>query len=136
MNCAKASAASSAPTLILLAHGARDPEWAAPLQRIVTLIAGLAPQQRVATAFLGMLAPSLEDCVAACVADGDHELLLVPVFIATGGHLKRELPERVAALRERFPQASFRIAGAVGEADSVLQAIAAHALAQCAEPAA
>lgn len=121
-------------TLILLAHGARDPHWAAPLQRIAAVLAAQAPQQRVATAFLGMLAPSLEDCVDAAIACGDSDFLIVPVFIAEGGHLKRDLPERLATLRQRHPQARFTQERAIGEADAVVHAIAAHALARVQGP--
>lgn len=119
---------ASASTVILLAHGARDPEWAVTLQRIAAAVQALAPQQAVATAFLGMLAPTLEECVAERIAAGEQDLLVVPVFIAAGGHIKRDIPERLAALRERFPQARIRLEGAVGEADAVINAIAAHAL--------
>jgi len=121
-------------TLILLAHGARDPHWAAPLQRIAAALAAQAPQQRVATAFLGMLAPSLEECVEAAIGRGDSDFVIVPVFIAEGGHLKRDLPERLVALRQRHPQARFTQERAIGEAEAVVNAIAAHALARVLRP--
>lgn len=118
------------PTLILVAHGARDPHWAAPVQRIAAAVRAQAPQQSVRAAFLGMLAPSLEDCIGEALGEGERDFLIVPVFIAEGGHLKRDLPERLLALRARYPQASFRQERAVGEAEAVVQAMATHALAQ------
>lgn len=128
---AENSAATPArPTLILVAHGARDPHWAAPVQRIAAAVRAQAPEQSVRAAFLGMLAPSLEDCIAEALGDGERDFLIVPVFIAEGGHLKRDLPERLLALRARYPHARFRQERAVGEAETVVQAMATHALAQ------
>ncbi|MBK1679937.1 sirohydrochlorin chelatase [Rhodocyclus tenuis] len=131
MTAAQTSAETPAtPILILVAHGARDPLWAAPLQRIAEVVRAQAPLQRVRTAFLGMLAPSLEECIAEAIDRGEQDFLIVPVFIAEGGHLKRDLPDRLVALRAQYPQACFTQERALGEAESVVQAMAAHALAQ------
>jgi sirohydrochlorin cobaltochelatase len=51
------------------------------------------------------------------------------MFIARGGHLKRDVPLLLDELRRCHPQAQFELGAAVGEADSVVQAMARHALA-------
>lgn len=124
----------NASTLILFGHGARDPEWANPLRQVQLAIQASQPQRRVELAFLEYLTPSLEDCVAAIVAGQPDavgaEIVIVPMFIAQGGHLKRDVPERVAALRERFPGLALRVADVIGEVPSVVTAIAAYAARQ------
>jgi len=48
----------------------------------------------------------------------------VPVFLGQGGHVLRDLPEMVDALRLKYPQLRITVATAVGEAPDVLNAMA------------
>lgn len=115
--------------LILFAHGARDPEWAAPLRRVQAAIRAARPEARVELAFLEFMTPDLEGCVTGLVADGIGRIVVLPMFIAQGGHLKRDVPLLIAALRERHPELVVELAPAVGETESVVQAMAGAALA-------
>lgn len=47
--------------LILFAHGARDPGWAAPLHDTVDRVRAEQPDRPVRLAFLEFLAPTLEE---------------------------------------------------------------------------
>ena len=71
--------------LILFAHGARDPEWAAPVRRVQTAIRQRAPSLRVELAFLEFMAPDLAACGADLVAAGCRDIAILPMFIAQGG---------------------------------------------------
>lgn len=116
------------PALILFAHGSRDSEWASPLRRVRAAIMAGAPTLKVELAFLEFLAPSLQDCAAAMVSEGFDRVVIVPMFIAQGGHLKNDLPSIIEELRARFPGVVFEMSGPVGEAESVVRAMAAHVL--------
>ncbi|HCZ13125.1 MAG TPA: cobalamin biosynthesis protein CbiX [Candidatus Accumulibacter sp.] len=118
----------SKTALILFAHGARDPEWAEPMRRLGTTLREQAPGMRVELAFLEFLKPALGDCVESLVGEGFRRVVVLPMFIARGGHLKRDLPLLLEELQQRHPQTRFELAGAIGEAESVLQAMARHAL--------
>src|SRR5574343_1736660 len=76
--------------LILFAHGARDPEWAEPMRRVQAAIRQQRPGVPVELAFLEFMAPTLPDCIAALVAGGARKIVIMPMFIARGGHLKRD----------------------------------------------
>lgn len=120
---------SNAPALILFAHGARDPEWASPMRRVRAAVQAQSPGLRVELAFLEFIAPTLRDCAESLLAEGCGRIVVLPMFIAQGGHLKNDVPLLLEELRQLHPQARFELAGAVGEADSVVQAMAAHVLA-------
>lgn len=120
---------TSATALILFAHGARDPEWARPLQRVQAAITASAPERRVDMAFLEFMTPTLSECVDALAAAGVTSAVVVPMFIAQGGHLKRDVPELLAVLRERHPAMRLTLAPAIGESASVIEAMAQAALA-------
>jgi len=114
--------------LILFAHGARDPEWARPMQRVCALLREQAPGLRVELAFLEFMPPDLRGCAEMLVADGVARVLVLPMFIARGGHLKRDVPLLLAELRQQHPETVFELADAVGEAETVARAMASHAL--------
>jgi sirohydrochlorin cobaltochelatase len=119
----------SGTAIILFAHGARDPEWAAPLRRVCAAVRARAPELRVELAFLELLAPSLLDSAESLLVAGFEHIVVVPMFIAQGGHVKHDVPRLIDELRERNPQARIEMCAAVGEAESVVQAMAAHVLA-------
>lgn len=120
--------------LVLFGHGARDPEWARPLEAVRTAIVARQPERRVELAFLEYLTPTLEDCVAQVLADhaGDSrlEVVIIPMFIAQSGHLKRDVPERIDHLRRRYPVLNITVAAVVGEVPGVTAAIADYACGQ------
>ena len=122
------SSPSAAKAVILFGHGARDPEWAGPMQRIRATMLEPAPDAVVELAFLEFMSPTLDVAVDDLVARGITQLALVPVFLAQGGHLKRDLPMLVEAARARHPGCTFELGLAVGEAPGVVAAIAEYGL--------
>ena len=114
--------------LILFAHGARDPEWANPMRRVQAVIRQRVTAQPVELAFLEFIAPTLPDCAAALVAGGATRVVVLPMFIARGGHLKKETPAMIDSLRSTYPNVEFLLGDAIGEHEIVVQAMAAAAL--------
>lgn len=114
---------------ILFAHGARDPEWARPLERLRAAMQVLAPAARIELAFLEFMAPSLPDALDRLAEAGMNPVCVVPVFLAQGGHVKRDLPAMLDAARVRHAGLTITLAQAVGEDDAVIAAMARYALA-------
>lgn len=113
--------------IVLFAHGARDPRWAEPLLRLAAMLARGEDAAAVQVAFLELMSPGLEEAVAGLVDGGAATVLVVPVFLAQGGHLRRDLPALIEATRQRHPGIRIELALAVGEDEAVLQAIADYA---------
>ena len=109
--------------IILFAHGARDPDWARPLERLKRMLSERMPEAMIEPAFLEHMAPGLEEAASDLIARGATELSIVPVFIANGGHLREDLPRRVDALTAKHPGVPVRIAPPIGEVDTILSAI-------------
>lgn len=118
---------TSADALILLGHGARDAEWALPLQNVQTHIRAAHPGFRVELAFLEFIVPDLPTRVAELAAAGAQHIAILPMFIAAGGHLKRDLPEKVAVLQANYPLLHLQLAEAIGMATNVQAAMAQEA---------
>jgi sirohydrochlorin cobaltochelatase len=109
--------------IILFAHGARDPEWAAPFGIIKQQLQAARPDAQVELAFQEFMTPSLEAAVAQSAAQGAKRIVLVPLFMAQGGHLKQDLPLLVEKIREQHPQIELQVLRAIGDAPEILQAI-------------
>jgi sirohydrochlorin cobaltochelatase len=119
-------AGSLPPAIILLGHGARDPEWRRPIDAIYRALAELRPQIRVEIAFHEFIGPTLGDAVAMLCSAGHREIVVVPVFVAQGGHLRHEVPAEIASLGRRYPDCKLTLETAVGESAAVQRAIALH----------
>lgn len=114
--------------LILFAHGARDPEWANPMRRVQAAIRLRMTTAPVELAFLEFMSPTLPECAAQLIAQGADKIVVLPMFIARGGHLKKETPEMMEMLRSTYPNVEFSLGDAIGENETVVQAMAAAAL--------
>lgn len=110
--------------LVLFAHGARDPEWANPMRAVQALVAAELSAVDVRLAFLEFMTPSLSEAVQQAVAGGAARVIVLPMFIARGGHLRRELPEMIEHLRNLYPAIEFSLAPVIGEQARVIQAMA------------
>ncbi len=114
--------------LVLFAHGARDPRWAEPFEAVAERVRRAAPSLPVRLAFLEMMVPTLFDAVDALAADGATTIDVVPLFLGTGGHLRKDLPPLVEAARAAHPGLVVRLHAAIGEDATVLDALARAAL--------
>jgi sirohydrochlorin cobaltochelatase len=114
--------------LILFAHGARDPRWAEPLNRLRNRVATRAPGP-VSVAFLEIMEPDLPTAAASLVSAGCRGICIVPVFLGQGGHVRRDLAALIEAILARNPGIDVRVVPAVGEDDDVIDALAEYSLA-------
>ena len=114
--------------LILFAHGSRDPRWAEPFESVRAVLSAREPGLPVRLAYLEFMAPTLGDAADALVADGCTRIDVLPLFLGTGGHLRRDLPPMVEAISQRHPSVQARLHPAAGEAPALVAAMAEHAL--------
>ena len=115
--------------VILLAHGARDAAGAEPFEAIRERLEALAPGTPVALAFLELMTPDLGGAARALVARGCRAITVVPAFLGVGGHVRRDVPALVDALRREHADLDVTLASALGEDAAVQDAMAKAALA-------
>jgi sirohydrochlorin cobaltochelatase len=99
------------------------------MNRLRERIAARAPDLRVELAFLEHLQPDLGGAVAGLAAGGCATVTVVPIFLGQGGHVRRDVPERMEALRARHSEMDLRVAPAIGDDDGVIDALASYCLA-------
>lgn len=111
------------PAVILFAHGARDPAWANPFHALRDALLRAQPARRVEIAYLELMSPSLPDLVAELAGQGHVEIVVVPVFLGRGGHLRRDFPVLMEQAKSLSPRVSLRATPAVGELPAVIAAM-------------
>jgi sirohydrochlorin cobaltochelatase len=117
--------------IVLFGHGARDPRWAEPFERLAEkLRAAHGVAGPVSLAFLELMTPDLPAAIAELAARGCTAVTVVPVFFGEGGHVRRDLPRVIETCRAAYPGIAIHCAGAAGEDDSVLDAVVGYCLRQ------
>lgn len=116
-------AAAKKSALVLFAHGARDSQWSEPFSAIRQAVAVRRADLTVALAFLEVMEPKLADCVAGLVRDGHTRVTIAPLFLAQGGHLKKDLPRLLKELERGHPEAEVTVLPPIGEVTELLNAI-------------
>jgi sirohydrochlorin ferrochelatase len=106
------------PALILLAHGTRDPAGAAEIDRLAGLLE--SAEMTVRVGFADVRPPTLADILA----DLPGPAVVVPAFLASGYHVRVDVPEQLAATG----RGDVRLAEPLGP-DPVLVDVAADRLA-------
>ncbi|MFL9871027.1 sirohydrochlorin chelatase [Paraburkholderia megapolitana] len=121
----------SAHGIVLFGHGARDPRWAEPFERLAgKLRARHGNAGPVSLAFLELMTPDLPAAIAAQAAAGCTTISVVPVFFGQGGHVRRDLPVIVDACRATHPGVTIHCATVAGEDEGVLDAVADYCVRQ------
>ena len=115
--------------LILFAHGARDPRWAAPFDAVAAEVRARHGALALRVAYLEHLPPALDEAAAELVAAGCTRVDVLPMFLGAGGHVRRDLPRLIDELRAAHPGVAFESHGAIGEVPAVTTAMATAALA-------
>jgi sirohydrochlorin cobaltochelatase len=111
-------------SLILFAHGSRDPAWFAPFEALATRVRAQSPGTDVRLAYLEFAQPDLPAAIAHAAGAGAIAVHVVPVFLAAGKHLREDLPQLIAQAQGAHPQLTITCASAIGEDARMLDAMA------------
>ncbi|MDX1755623.1 MAG: CbiX/SirB N-terminal domain-containing protein [Marinobacter sp.] len=106
--------------IILLAHGSSDPQWCRTFESLAEPTLEAVPQSVVA--YMELSAPSLEQVVSESVHQGFQRFVVLPLFLAAGRHLRKDVPAMIATLEEQY-DTTISLAPPIGENPHLGQAI-------------
>jgi sirohydrochlorin ferrochelatase len=92
-------------SLLLVAHGSRDPRFAATLTRVRGEVRAAMPGRRVELAFLDLDEPLVGAVLDELTSDGE-DVTVVPLLLGDGYHSRFDLPVLLDAARRRHPGVS------------------------------
>ena len=116
--------------LLLFAHGARDPEWARPFEAVALRMQAQRPGLALRLAYLEFMEPGLEAAAHELVAAGCGRIHIVPMFLGTGGHVRRDIPPMLERLGGHYgARVEWVLHPPLGEQDRIIQAMTDASLA-------
>ena len=113
----------TAPALIALAHGSRDPRSAETITALVNEVRAMRPDLRIETAFLELSKPSFATAVNKLVRAGYDEIVVVPLLLSDAHHAKVDVPAAVAAQIERHEGLQIRATSVLGLETAFLEVL-------------
>ncbi|GGP47287.1 MULTISPECIES: sirohydrochlorin chelatase [Streptomyces] len=102
------------PTLLVIAHGSRDPRHAATVHALTERVRAERPGLRVETAFLEFNAPSVPRVLERLAAQGAGEVVALPLLLTRAFHAKADIPSVLRESRARLPGLRIRQADVLG----------------------
>lgn len=115
---------SSVPALVAVAHGSRDPRWAATISALVERVRWLRPDLDVRLAFLDLCPPRLDTVLATL-----SRAVVVPLLLGRAFHANVDVPAAVARAEAARPGLDVALADVLGP-DPRLQTAALRRLAE------
>jgi sirohydrochlorin ferrochelatase len=111
--------------LIVIAHGSRRQESNQEVMKLVELL-----QQRnetnydiIATAFLELAQPSIQEAVDKVVEAGASSITILPYFLAAGVHVVKDIPEIIDEKTRQYPEVDFKMTEHIGTSRIIIEAL-------------
>lgn len=98
--------------VILLAHGSSDPKWCQTFEKLAAPTIAAVPDSVVA--YMELAEPSMASIVANAVKQGCNQFTVMPLFLAVGRHLRKDVPEMISAMESEHG-VKINLAPPVGE---------------------
>ncbi|MDQ7823112.1 MAG: CbiX/SirB N-terminal domain-containing protein [Candidatus Eremiobacteraeota bacterium] len=108
--------------VILFAHGSMDPLWREPFERLRERVQENNAGIPVMLAYMQFSPPALADALSALKSRGAGEVLVIPLFLSAGGHMRHDLPEIKRKAIEAFPSLSLVFTDILGSRPEVQDA--------------
>lgn len=109
--------------LFVLGHGSQAAEADSIFEQIVEMVKGLTSFELVGMGSLQISKPSFEEGIAALIEKGAEQVIIVPMFIFKGNHVKFDIPEKLVELKEQYPNVTFTMANHIGADERIAMII-------------
>lgn len=86
--------------IILLAHGSSDPRWCETFEQLAAPT--LSSVEHSAIAYMELAEPSLDTIISQGKAAGTSDYTIVPLFLAAGRHLRKDVPAMIEELQSQY----------------------------------
>jgi sirohydrochlorin ferrochelatase len=104
----------TAPALVALAHGSRDPRSASTVRELIDEVRRMRPDLRIEPAFLELSKPSFGQVVDRLVKAGYDEIVVVPLLLSEAYHAKVDVPSVIAEATARHEGLQIRVTDVLG----------------------
>ena len=107
--------------LILLSHGSRRSESNDEMKSLAARIRALPENTftHVACAFQQFAAPTFQEVIKDLMGRGVHTIVVLPLFLASGSHVRIDVPEMIDAATSKYPELSIAVRPHLGQIEGL-----------------
>lgn len=109
--------------LILLSHGSRLPEAQITLQRLIAQVKTDSDFDYLLGASLQFNQPDLSTAMVEMASAGMEKVVIVPLFLCMGVHMKKDIPNLLQEERAKHPHMEIVMTGNIGADQKLIQII-------------
>ncbi len=110
--------------VLVLAHGSRNNETEATLERIVAYAREDLGIAHIEPAYMEFREVNLEKGLLKLVNQGITQITVVPYFLFEGIHIKEDIPQEIEAFREKYPHVTVSFGKTLGTDKRLAQVLA------------
>ena len=110
----------SQTTYLIIAHGSREKQ---ANEDFLELSKNFRKRSKhpVQPAFLELAQPSIPEGIEKCIAAGAMEIILIPLMLFKGRHVKEHIPQIIEEAKAKHPVVDFHYAGPLSEDPKILE---------------
>lgn len=107
--------------LLIVGHGSRSKVAQKTFNSVVEMVQKKSDGEfyKVDGAHMELAKPSIEEKVESLALKGIDRILMVPYFLYEGIHIKKDIPELIEKLNEKYPKIEFRLGRPIGKEPSL-----------------
>lgn len=110
--------------VLYIGHGSRSKKGADEAKKFLEQIIEKVPVPIQEISFLELAAPSIEEGFERCVMRGATSIAVVPLFLLTAGHVKKDIPEIIKKLAGKYPEIKIDLKDALGVQKPIIDCMA------------
>ena len=110
--------------ILYVGHGTRSKKGADEAKQFLERVIQEVKSEIQEISFLELTEPFINEGFTRCVERGATSICVVPVFLLSAGHIKKDIPEALEPLKERFPNIPVEMADPFGVREDLLDALA------------
>ncbi len=111
--------------LIILAHGSRRQESNLEIKTLTEKVKKIVGDEYelIEYAYLELAEPSLLQSIDTTINNGASNITILPYFLNSGTHVKRDIPAMVQTAEEKYLNCKFKISTCVGMSEDMPELI-------------
>src|SRR5215210_3729144 len=98
----------TAPALLIVGHGTRDPRGVSEFHELLTLVRERNPLLPVEGGFIELSRPPISECVDRLAEAGALQVAAVPLMLLAAGHAKDDIPATLVRENMSHPEMNFQ----------------------------
>lgn len=107
------------PAILVVAHGSREKPAQEEFKRLVGKYRKRHPGWKITHAFLELAEPSIPQALESLCASSKG-IVVLPLFLFTAKHVRKHIPEILAAFRKEHPKVKIKLAKPLGSDSQLL----------------